>query len=370
MNRPPRCPYRPCPNHRSPQGKFFTRHGTYQARCRSQPVKRYRCKVCKRTFSDQTFRTDRHDKKPHLNGLVIDLLRSGVGFRQGARVARLSRRNFTRKARKLAHAATQLDANLQTRARRMQLQRSHSLGFHIQMDELESHEDCRYSRPVVVANVIEVASRFQIASQVASIRPKGKMSERRIRQIDLDEARFGRRSDESPQACLRAFKAAAWLFPLNSGGTVDTDKRPTYPGYIRKAFRGRKLLHRTCSGRAPRGFGTMLHPINLMEAIARDHMGRVRRDSWLATKRRRYLQLFFDLHRAVKNWTMPRFNRDRMSPGQLIGFAPRMLRLSELFRWRQDWGQLSPCPFGDGRRSLLDLHSRGVTPGPSVRVCA
>ncbi|MEL6716451.1 MAG: hypothetical protein AAFP86_21910, partial [Planctomycetota bacterium] len=99
-------------------------------------------------------------------------------------------------------------------------------------------------------------------------------------------------------------------------------------------------------------------------------LGRVRRNSWLTSKRRGYLQLFIDMHRAVKNWVLSRFNRDHESPAQLMGFAPRRLRFEEAFRWRQDWGQRSPCPFGDGRRSHLDLDWSRTTPGPVVRVCA
>lgn len=370
MNRPPRCPNRSCPNHRAPDGKFFLRHGTYRAKCRSRPIKRYRCKRCGRTFSDQTFRGDRYDKKPHLNKAVLEFICSGVGMREGARRVGLSRRNFTRKARKLARVAEALDANLQTRARRRTLACGGGLGFHIQMDELETYEGCRHSRPVLIANVVEVRSRFQIASEVASIRAKGPMTKRRIEQVERDEERLGPRVDESPAACLRAFGAAARLFPAPVGGRIDTDLRPTYPRYVRDTFRGRPIVHTKTPGSAPRGFGTPLHPINLMEAISRDHLGRIRKKSWLTSKCRKALQLFYGLLRAAKNWTRARFNRDRQSPGQLMGFAPRMLRMTELFRWRQDWGQRSPCPFGDGRRSHLDLHWRGTSPGPKVRVCA
>ena len=41
---------------------------------------------------------------------------------------------------------------------------------------------------------------------------------------------------------------------------------------------------------APRGYGTPLFPINHTEAILRDHTGRLRRQSWLASKLRRYLK--------------------------------------------------------------------------------
>jgi transposase-like protein len=370
MQDPPRCPYQACSQHRDPDENFYRRHGSYRAACRSYLIKRYRCKTCLRTFSDQTFRGDRYDKKPYLNHLVFALITSGVGFRQGSRETGLSRRCYTLKARKLARLAQQLDDNLQVRARRLMEARGYPTAVRLQMDELHSYETCRFSRPVVVANVIERRTRFQIASEVAQIRPSGKMTPRRIRQIKRDEARFGPRLDESPRACIAAFKKAATLFVTSIVTTIRTDERAAYPGFIRKAFGTRRVDHRTTPGSAPRGFGTPLHPINLKEAIDRDHMGRLRRRSWLTSKLREHLQLFADAQRAKRNWAVARFNRDRMSPGQMLGFAPRMLRKSELYKWRQDWGQRSPCPFGDGRRSLLDLHWNQVTKGGQVRVCA
>ena len=370
MREPPRCPYRPCPNHRRPDGKFFVRNGTYRARCRSRRIQRYRCRGCSRTFSSQTFRADRYDKKPHLNERVLRLLVSGVGFRQGSRMTGLTRRNYTRKARKIARTAAALDRNLQLQARRRAKRFGARHLAELQMDELHSYEECRSTRPVVIANVIETGSRFQIASRVASILPSGTMTPRRLAQIARDEARFGKRVDESPSACIRAFRAAGRLFPNASAIRIDTDERAQYPRYIRAGMPDRLVVHSTTPGSAPRGFGTPLHPINLVEAIARDHMGRIRRESWLVTKRRRYLQLFVDLHRAVKNWAMPRFNRDVESPAQLLGIAPRLLRFRELFRWRQDWGQRSPCPFGTEGRSLVELGWKGVTRGYRGRRCA
>lgn len=355
MYEPPFCPNTGCPRHRDPVGRFYVRRGTYRARCRRQPIPRFRCKTCGKGFSRQTFRADYRDHKPGLNEAAMTHLCSGVGFRQTARMVGMTRRNLERKARKLARVGAAADRNLQVHARRRALARGGDAALELQMDELVTYEGCRYSRPVVIANVIEPESRFFIASKVASIRPSGRMTERRKRQIEADEARFGRRVDESPAACTDAFKAAAALFPKAVAVEVETDERPGYPGYIRAAFRGRVVTHSRTPGSAPRGHGTPLFPINQTEAVMRDHLGRVRRESWLVSKERGWLQLFVDLHRAIRNWTRPRFNFDEASPAQLLGLAPRRLRWREFFRWRQDWGQRSPDPFGSGKRTLLAL---------------
>lgn len=370
MREPPRCPFRDCPNHKHPTARFFRRHGTYRAECHDEPVRRFRCKACERTFSEQTFRSSYRDKRPDLNWLTLILLSCGVGFRFGSRRVGLSRRCYVEKARKIARNIAHLDTNLQVRARRSHLVNGGPGHVTLQMDELHTFEGCSDSRPVIASSIVERESRFAIASEVGSILPSGKMTPRRMQQIARDERRHGKRIDESPEACKRAFGAVAELFPGRTVFTVESDESPMYPQCIRETLGGRVVMHSRTSGSAPRDNGTSLFPIHLFEAIARDHLGRLRSQSWLHTKERHWLKLFMDLHRGVKNWATSRFNGDRETPAQFLGIAPRALSMNELIGFRQDWGQYSPCPFGDGSRSMLDLHWKGVTPGPVMRVCA
>jgi len=78
------------------------------------------------------------------------------------------------------------------------------------------------------------------------------------------------------------------------------------------------------------------------QALARDLMGRLRRRSWLVSKKRRYLDLGLQLFAAYRNLVRRRFNRDDFSPAQFLGFTSRRLRVGELLGWRQDWGERSP----------------------------
>jgi hypothetical protein len=72
------------------------------------------------------------------------------------------------------------------------------------------------------------------------------------------------------------------------------------------------------------------------------------------SKLRTFLNLHLAFYVSWKNWVLPRFNRDVHAPGVLAGMAPRNLSIGEFLGWRQAWGCLSPCPFGDGRRSVAD----------------
>ena len=115
MFEPPRCPNEGCPEFTRPRPRFFVRRGSYRARCRPHPVPRFQCRTCRRGFSRQTFRADYRDRKPHLNVRVIEMLCSGVGFRQTARILGLTRNNLEAKARKISRNAGRLDRNLKAR---------------------------------------------------------------------------------------------------------------------------------------------------------------------------------------------------------------------------------------------------------------
>jgi len=348
MFTPPRCPYPDCRRHLAPEPHFYLRRGTYSPKCRAHPVPRFRCKTCGRGFSRQTFRADYRDHKPHLNARVVELLCSGIGLRQAARVVGLTRRNLEEKARKLARHARRLDLNLKARARPGPTSAFQELHF----DEFETYETRRNTRPLSIAVVIESASRLLIAAIAAPIRPRGRMTKQRRAAIELEDARFGPRRDRSRLACRSALRRAARLRPWCSRVVLRTDEKTTYPQLAAEAFADRRLEHHCTPSVEPRDEHNPLFPINHTEALFRDLMGRLRRESWLVSKRRTFLNLHLALYGAWRNWVRPRFNRDVRSPGELAGLAPRRLRPAELVGWRQDWGRRSPCPFGVGRAAV------------------
>lgn len=343
MFEPPRCPRTDCPRHADPGPAFYTRHGAYRALCRPHPIPRFRCKTCRRTFSRQTFRADCGDHKPHLNARVIQVLCSGVGLRQSARILSLTRRSLEAKSRKISRNASWLDKNVKARGARdaapLEVQEIH-------FDEFETYETRRNTRPLTLALVLETEARLIVDAVAAPIRPSGKMTPARLAAIAADEARFGPRRDRSDVACRWALRSAARLRPASEEILVHTDLKSTYGGLIRHAYRDRRVVHHKTSSKIARTVANPLFAINHTEACLRDHAGRLRRESWLVSKLRKYLNLYLRLIMAWKNWVRPRFNYDEKSPGQIAGLAPRRLEPGELAGWRQDWGaERSPCPF-------------------------
>lgn len=335
MFRPPRCPYRSCSQHLRPGDHFFRRFGCYLPKCRSQPVPRFRCRVCLRTFSRQTFRMDYRDHRPDLNARLFQSLASGLGLRQTSRNLRLSLRCTELKFRKIARHLRRLNLNLRGPLPE---------GSSFQLDEIESYEARRNTRPLSLPFLIETKSRFIVWAESATIRPRGKMTPARRKAMDEDELRFGRRRDRSRRSLRRTFRRAADLSKDLHRVRLESDKKTSYVGLAREAFGGERLVHGQTSSRLARTIANPLFPINHTEAMVRDLTGRMRRDSWLVSKKGRYLDLGLQIFMAYRNYVRRRFNFDRASPAELLGFVPRRLTETEILSWRQDWGAFSIHP--------------------------
>jgi len=344
MFHPPRCPYSNCPRHQRPEGRFYYRYGYYPSLCRSHPIQRYLCRTCRRTFSRQTFRMDFRDRRPDLNAPLYRLLNSGVGLRQSARLIDLSRNSTELKFRKLSAHCRDLNLNL-----RGQLRKGHSFQF----DEFETFEGRRNTRPLTVPVLIERDSRFVLWAESASIRPRGSMTKSRKRAIAEDEKRLGRRIDQSRAAIQRTLKQGSACAEELSFILLETDEKSSYPSHARRAFLNRRIVHRTTNSKEPRMPWNPLFPINHTEARLRDLMSRLRRESWLVSKKRARLDLHLQLHMTWLNYHRPRFNRDLKSPAELLGWTPRRLTEGEVLGWRQDWGGQSIHPLcNDGRTAV------------------
>ena len=349
MFRPPCCPYRRCPRHRRPSGCFFHRHGSYAAACRPRRVPRFRCKTCGRTFSRQTFRMDFHDHRPDLNARLLELLASGVGLRQSARVLGLSVRCTELKARKIARHLRRLNLNLRGPL---------PAAVRLQFDEVETYEGRRNTRPLSVPLLIEKRSRFVVWAESAPIRPSGRMSAERRRAIEAEERRYGPRKDLSPRAVARTLRRGAALAEGLARVPVDTDEKSTYPRQLRAAFGRDRLEHARTNSKLARRTWNPLFAINHTEAMARDLSGRLRRESWLVSKRRRWLDVALHVFIAYRNYVRRRVNDEPGTPAQALGFVPRRMTPHQLLSWRQERGRRSIHPLGRRSESIEEFAAR------------
>lgn len=332
---PPRCPNRRCSQHSQPTPRFFVRKGSYAVDCRSRPVPRFRCRSCGRGFSRQTFRMDYRDHKPDLNARVFLSLATGLGLRQTGRNVGLSLRCTEMKFRKIGRHLRRLNLNLRGPL-------SDDASF--QLDELETFEGCRGTRPLSLPMLIEEGSRLIIWGESASIRPSGGMSKARRRAIHENEMKHGKRRHCSHVATARTLRRGAAIAVEMERVLLLTDEKSSYPKLAREAFGEERLVHERTNSKLARGSWNPLFPINHTDAMARDHIARLRRQSWLASKKRRYLDLGVQIWMAYRNYVRRRFNYDDESPAQILGFVDRRMSAGELLSWRQDWRRESIHP--------------------------
>ena len=330
---PPRCPYVACAAHLRPAAGFCYSDGRYHPRCRPHPVQRYRCRLCRRRFSRQTFRADRNQKKPHLNEPFLRLMLACVALRQAARVLGVARRTVERRFVWLAgHAASFHRHRLEGAA----------LAGPFMLDELETFEGNRY-QPVTVPVLIEPQSFFLIASEAGPLRRKGRMTPLQKRRRAEHEAVHGRRPSRSAAAVRAVLER---LRPSVRPGVrivLHSDEKPLYAWLGRRVF-GKRFVWAPHSASARRDRTNPLFPINHTNARLRHFLARLRRRSWCVSKLRLRLRQHLTVAALWVNYCRPITNRTRTTPGQALGIAARRYREEEVLSWREDWGRLPMAP--------------------------
>jgi transposase-like protein len=176
--------------------QFFLRHGFYQPACRTEPVPRFRCRSCRRTFSSQTFRQDYRDHRPEVNRRLFEHLISGSGYRQSARLLDIGVHAVQRKARKMAGHGCHLHDNLS---------RSLPIGRTFVLDEEETYEQASI-RTLTMPVLIEKDSWFVVATAVAPTRRLAAAGTRRRRWQDHEERTRGVRPDGSRECVVEVLR--------------------------------------------------------------------------------------------------------------------------------------------------------------------
>ena len=304
---PPFCPLQGCPNREQPTAKFCIRYGYFAPAGRPKKVQRFRCKACRRTFSEVTFRLDCGDRRPEVNTKLFEALVSGTGYRQCARTLDMGVSAVQRKARKLSKHAGFLHDNLSPRlpADRIYL-----------LDEEETYEQASI-RTLTMPVLIEREHWFVVTTEVGSSRRlAAKGTERRAWQ-DREELLNGPRPDQSRECVLTVMQDLDRRI-AGSDLVLETDQKSSYATIANEVF-GKRVVHMTTSSRQARTTCNPLFPINTTLAMTRDNLGRLRRQSWLVTKKGEFLRGHMNLFLAYRNYVRKRFNRDKkMEPGTTI----------------------------------------------------
>ena len=165
MKHPPFCPNRDCPNYHKPVKSWYVKNGFFTS-YRSGPVQRYKCRVCGRGFSSETFSIDYFTKLKLPYKIIMDHLITASGIRDLSRLLKVSCSTITNRIARLARQSMAIHAELCSDL---------SLKEDLVADGFESFTRSQYF-PNNIQLLIAKESQFWLVSDYAHLRRKGRMT--------------------------------------------------------------------------------------------------------------------------------------------------------------------------------------------------
>lgn len=274
--------------------EWITHFGFFRRRCDSKLVQRFRCKACRKTFSNQTFNHSYRQHRPDINSLIRTTLCSKMSLRRIAKGFKINRKTVVRKFKHLAHVARLNQEHRFSKLEAVDL---------IQMDEMETFEHSK-CKPLSIAIAVVPGRRIILGARASEMPAKGPLAA-------ISRKKYGRRKDERKkefQAVLNIVKPLA-----ASDLWIVSDKKSVYPSWIKEVLPD--AVHFKTKGRrgCVAGYGEMkeggrdpLFYLNHTAATIRDNLARMLRRTWCGTKIMSSLQDALDLHADYHNEMMER----------------------------------------------------------------
>jgi transposase-like protein len=301
------CPIPYCPLHDPAVASRFDswsiRAGFHQTEVVG-PVQRYRCRCCRRSFSDRTFGTDYYAKVAIPYAEVLRRISSSESVRATARNLRCSPGSILNRIDRLSRECI---------ARNHTLLEGHELREDLAADGFESFDVSQYF-PNNIGLLVGSASQFVYGFSHTTIRRKGSMTATQKRKRVQLEQRY-----RAPPSGLRdSFAELLSLIPRiwkaeeKPRLTLWTDQNAAYPraigrvdGLLQAQSCG-SFGHLTIPSRAVRTFTNPLFPVNYLDRELRKDLAAHRRESACFTRNvanglgRLAVYLFW--HNYLKPW--------------------------------------------------------------------
>ena len=265
---PPFCPDRNCAHHQKPRARDWYRpFGWYHTRAHGQ-VRRFACRACGKSFSEQTFRLSYY---LHRNIDFRDILfrhSSCSSVRAMARAFRVTDKVIANRIARLARQAIGVMAGLR-------------LGWHPQealaADGFESFIRSQYS-PNNIHHLVGAESQYVLACDLAHLRRKGRMtgSQRRKREM-LELSDVGTKG-EIESSFERLCHVIEEIVEPGDLIVLHTDEKREYRTVLRaNRYCDGRVEHKTTSSRKARTRKNPLWPVNYHDReIRKDQASHVR----------------------------------------------------------------------------------------------
>lgn len=259
----PVCPNPACPNHVNPPRGFYRKNGHRRAKHNHQPVPRYQCRHCGKSFCATQGKPIRRQHRPDLNRRVFELAVSGATMRRMILLLGCSKRTVDRKIRYLAKEAKRLHQEYLATV---------STSF-IMMDELITYLHAR-PKHLSVAVVIQASTGEVLGFTISRIPTQ-------VTGFD----KYDWQDDDTASNIPALLREVGKVVKI--GATIMTDAHPSYRKWIRRELpdiehmpiksMASKLAQKS-DERDP------LFMINLAFAKMRNDLARLGRKTWTTTK--------------------------------------------------------------------------------------
>lgn len=266
-------------------------HGSYTRKFDRRQINRYRCRYCRKTFSDQTTDSTYRQVKSKINPNIRALMCSKVSLRRIAILLNIDRKTVHRRLVSFAAEARLNQSKRLSKLRGVDL---------IQMDEMETFEHTK-CKPLSIALAVIPGKRTILGAFVTRMPSKGSLAA-------ISKRKYGFRPDDRKIG----FQSLLWSIKTTLSETpwIITDRKPTYSAWIKQVFP--KSVHFRVKGRRGCivGYGEMkkavfdpLFYLNHTAAMLRDNIARLLRKTWCTTKLSKYLQdaldVYIDFHNQI-----------------------------------------------------------------------
>jgi len=330
MFQPPFCPHRDCDAHyHRPQDQWWEQRGSYQTRLFGS-VTRYRCKLCGRQFSRQSFSIDYYAKRRLSYPRLMGELCSCSSIRALGRNHRVGRKTIENKIMRLTRQALALQL----------LALEHvDLQEHLVVDGLESFWGSQYF-PNNLHVAVGADSQFVYGWNGVTIRRSGRMREsQRSRREELERCY---RAD--PQGVKWSFRSIAQLCARLMADSshhelaLRTDEHQSYPPALaslaqwERLVQSRGVTHLRYSSRLPRTVGNPLFAVNYIDRECRkdmaEHVRETTRFARSAHTSMERLSLYLVAHNFFKPWRLNGGSTGQRTHAEVAG-----VQIGGISRW-------------------------------------
>ena len=271
--------------------------GKFKRACDSKFIQRYKCKVCKKLFSNATGKLEFKQKKRRQNPMIFELLASGVSMRRTARILKISRGTI---ANRLTYLAKK------SRVKHEKFKQIHVKKVtHMQFDDLVTKENSKL-KPLSVSIAVDANKRYILGAEVSEIRAFGHLAQK-------GRQKYPGRTNNHKEGLFNLFENIKDL--LSEDAIIRSDEHKFYPEFVNRYFPQAKYKRFKSERGCIAGQGELkkvnfdpLFAINHTCAMLRANINRLVRKTWCTTKDPARLQDHLDLFISYLNFNILKFD--------------------------------------------------------------